>query len=156
MYFETIDFLSRLPLFSAMFKSFYVMVFTAPMNGNDGQLTIATVEQAVRTWSLNQEADEIDTTNATDASTERSWTGGRNGATWTAEVYADYGAAETLPPTSAAIELIAKQGSTDKKWAFTGIILTANVVCNIPGGDAVLISYSGRADGAVTPSQYAA
>ena len=148
--------LSQLPLFGVLFK--FLLPLMANMTANDGQMTIASVEQPVRTWTLNEEADEIETTNATDASTQRSFLPGRKGGTFSAEIYADDATAETAVGGEAgvAIELIAKQGTADKKWAFNGIILSSQKVANIPGGDAVLISLSGRVNGAITPTQYTA
>ncbi len=55
-----------------------------------------------------------------------------------------------------AVELIAKQGTGDKKWAFSGVITSVQIVTNIPAGDAVLSTISGRITGVVTPTQYSA
>ena len=126
----------------------------ALMTGNDGEVTIATTAQPVRTWTLSEEAAEKETTNATDASTVRSYLADRAGATWTAEIYADDATAETTVGGAAvAIELIAKQGSTDKKWAFSSVILSTEIITSIAGGDAVLIRIGGRVTGAITPTQ---
>ncbi len=155
-YIEILQQLSGLPLFGSMFNAMLPLMVL--MTGNDGQMTIATVEQPVRTWTLNEEADEIETTNATDASTQRSFLPGRAGGTFSAEIYADDATAETAVggESGLAIVLVARQGSTDKSWAFNGIILSTQIVCNIPGGDAVLISLNGRVNGAITPTQYSA
>ncbi len=128
----------------------------AVITANDGQMTIATVEQPVTTWTLTEEADEIETTNATDAATVRSFKPGRAGATFSAQIYSEEAVAEPVVGGEAglAIELISKQGTADKKYAFNGIILSAEVVANIPAGDAVQIAVSGRVNGAITKTQY--
>lgn len=127
----------------------------ALMTGNDGDVTIATTSQPVRTWTLTEEAAEKETTNATDASTTRSFLADRAGGSWTAEIYADDATAETTVGGAAvAIELISKQGTADKKWAFSSVILSTEIICNIAGGDAVLIRIGGRVSGAITPTQY--
>ncbi len=52
------------------------------MNGNDGEVTIGGTAQKVRSWTLNLEASEIETTNGTDASDAQSFLAGRKGGTW--------------------------------------------------------------------------
>lgn len=132
------------------------IVFGIIMTANDGQVTIATVDQPAKTWTLNTEADEIDTTNASDASNESSFLPGRIKSNFTAEIYADNLLVETIVGAEAglAIILVAKQGTTDKSWSFTAIILSSQIVANIPGGDAVLISIAGRITGAITRVQF--
>jgi len=152
---NTLRKLSKLPLFGPMFKG--MLPLFVLMNGNDGDVTIATTSQPVRSWTLNLEADEIETTNGTDASNAQSFLAGRIGGTWSAEIYSDDTTADRVVGGAAvAIELIAKQGSTDKQWAFSSVINSVQIVTNIPAGDAVLATISGRITGAVTPSQYAA
>ncbi len=126
------------------------------MNGNNGDVTIATVSQKVRSWTMNLEASEIETTNGTDASDAQSFLAGRKGGTWSAEIYSiDTTADQVVGGAAIAIELISKTGgSTDKKWAFNSVLTGVQVVTNIPAGDAVLQSISGRIDGVVTPTQY--
>jgi len=127
------------------------------MNGNDGDVTIATTSQKVRSWTMNLEADEIETTNGTDASDAQSFLAGRKGGTWSAEIYSiDTTADQTAGGAAVAIELISKQGTTDKKWAFSSVINSVQIVTNIPAGDAVLQTISGRITGVVTPTQYSA
>jgi len=125
------------------------------MNGNDGDVTLATVSQKVRSWTMSLEADEIETTNGTDASDAQSFLAGRVGGTWSAEIYSiDTTADQVAGGAAIAIELISKQGTTDKKWAFSSIINSVQIVTNIPAGDAVLVTISGRITGVVTPTQY--
>jgi hypothetical protein len=129
----------------------------ALMSGNDGDLTFASTSLPCRTWTLSKEAGEIETTNSTDAATTRSFLAGRQGASFSAEVYADDATAEaTVGETAIAAEFIAKQGTADKKWAASIMLTSAEIVCNIPEGDAVLIRYGGRITGAITPTQYSA
>lgn len=157
-YFETLHALFNLPFVGALFKSMLgsLLPLNILMSANDGQVSLAAVEQPARTWTLNIEADEIDTTNATDAATESSFLPGREKANFTAEIYADNLLVETVVGVEAgvAVILVAKQGTTDKSWAFTAIILSSQIVANIPGGDAVLISIAGRVTGAITRLQH--
>ena len=156
-YIELLQMASRWPLFGFIFQAM-LPLFATLMTANDGQMTIATVEQPVITWTLTEEAEEIETTNATDAATERSFLPGRKGATFSAEIFAETAVAEPVVAGEAglAIELIAKQGTADKKWAFTAIILSTEIVGNIPGGDAVKIAVTGRVTGAITKTQFVA
>jgi len=125
------------------------------MNGNDGDITIGGTSQKVRTWTMNLEADEIETTNGTDASDAQSFLAGRKGGTFSWEAYSTDTVADQVAGTSAAIVLFAKQGgSTQKQWSFTGIITSVQIVTNIPAGDAVLVTGSGRISGVVTPVQF--
>lgn len=145
--------LGTVSLFGVVFKS--MLPLFALMTGNDGDLTLATVSQPVRQWSLNEESGERETTNATDAATTRSFLADRAGATFEAQIYADDATEEQAVGGAAlAVELIAKQGTTDKKWAFSGIVLTSRKECNIAGGDAVLLSVTGRVTGAITKTQF--
>ncbi len=127
------------------------------MNGNDGEVTIGGTAQKVRSWTLNLEASEIETTNGTDASDAQSFLAGRKGGTWSYEAYSvDTVADQVVGDTALTIIFVAKQGtSTDKSWAFTGKQTGVQVVTNIPAGDAVLVSASGRVDGVVTVAQFA-
>ena len=126
------------------------------VSGNDAQMTIAAVEQPVIDWEFTEESSEIDTTNATDAATEQSWLPGRAGATFSANIFVETAVAEPVVGGEAglAIELIAKQGTTDKKWAFNGIILSVGVGVDVPGTDAAKIALSGRVNGAITRTQF--
>ena len=126
------------------------------MNGNDGDATIGGTSQKVRNWTMNLEADEIETTNGTDASDAQSFLAGRKGGTVTAEIYSiDTTADQTAGGAAVAMVLVAKQGgSTKKQWAFSAVLTSVQIVTNIPAGDAVLSTISGRIDGAVTPTQY--
>lgn len=157
-YFECLKKLIDIPFFGYLFKSMFgsLLPMNILMTANDGQVTIATVDQPARTWTLNTEADEIDTTNASDAANQSSFLPGRIKSSFTAEIYADDLLAETIVGAEAglAIILVAKQGTTDKSWAFTAVILSSQIVANIPGGDAVLISISGRITGAITQLQF--
>ena len=128
----------------------------ALMNGNDGDITLGGTSQKVRNWTMNLEADEIDTTNGTDASDTQSFLAGRKGGTFTAEIYSiDTTADQTPGGAAVAVVLVAKQGgSTKKQWAFSSVLTSVQTVTNIPAGDAVLSTISGRIDGAVTPTQY--
>ncbi len=153
LFIQVLQRLGMVPLFGVVFKSMLPMFVL--MTGNDGQMTIATVEQPVRQWSLNEEAGERETTNASDAANTRSFLADRGGATFEAQIYADNLLVETAVGGSAvAIDLIARQGTTDKSWAFNGILLTSRVECNIAGGDAVLLSITGRVTGAITKTQF--
>jgi len=128
----------------------------ALMTGNDGDVTIATVSQAVRQWSLNEEVGERETTNGTDAANTRSFLPDRGGATFAAQIYSDDATVETAVGNEAAWELISKQGTADKKYAFQGLLLTSAVECNIASGDAVLLNVTGRVTGAITKTQFSA
>ena len=126
------------------------------MNGNDGDITLAGTSQKVRTWTMNLEADEIETTNGTDASDAQSFLAGRKGGTFSWEAYStDTVADQTAGGAAVAVVLFAKQGgSTQKQWSFSGVITSVQIVANIPAGDAVLVTGSGRISGVVTPVQF--
>ena len=128
----------------------------ALMNGNDGDVTIGGTSQKVRNWTMNLEADEIETTNGTDGSDAQSFLAGRKGGTFTAEIYSiDTTADQTAGGAAVAIVLVSKQGgSTKKQWAFSAVLTSVQIVTNVPAGDAVLSTISGRIDGAVTPTQF--
>lgn len=129
----------------------------ALMTGNDADLTFGGTSLPCRTFTLSKEASEKETTNSTDSATTKSFLADRAGASFTAEVYADDATAEaTVGGSAIAAEFIAKQGTADKKWAASVVVLGAEIVANISGGDAVLIRYSGRVTGAITPTQYSA
>jgi len=154
MFFNILRKLSKLALFGPMFQG--MLPLSLLMNGNDGDVTIGGTSQAVKSWTLNLEADEIETTNGTDASDAQSFLAGRVGGTFSWEAYSNDNVADQVAGTSAAFILVAKQGtSTDKSWIFTGIINSVQVVTNIPAGDAVLVTGSGRISGAVTVAQFA-
>ena len=126
------------------------------MNGNDGDITLGGTSQKVRSWTMNLEADEIETTNGTDASDAQSFLAGRVGGTFSWEAHStDTVADQVAGGAAVAVVLVAKQGgTTDKKWAFNGVLNSIQIVTNIPAGDAVLVTGSGRITGAVTPTQY--
>ena len=125
------------------------------MNGNDGEVRLATVIQKVRNWTMNLEADEIETTNGTDGSDAQSFLAGRKGGTFTAEIYSiDTVADQVAGGAAIAVVLVARQGATDKDWSFNAVITSVQTVTNIPAGDAVLSTISGRIDGPVTAVQY--
>ena len=129
----------------------------ALMTGNDGKMSIGGTAQPVRTWTLSEEASEKETTNATEAATQRSYLADRAGATWTAEIYADDAIAETTVGGAAvALILVARDGGTDKDWQFNSVILSTEIICSIAGGDAVLIRIGGRVTGAITATQFIA
>ncbi len=157
-YFELLRYLFGLSMIGWLFRSIFgaLLPLEILMTANDGQVSIAAVEQPARTWTLNEESDEIDTTNATDAPTVSSFLPGRIKANFTAEIYADNLLAETIVGGEAGVAVIltARQGTTDKSWSFTAIILSSQIVANIPGGDAVLISIAGRVSGAITRIQF--
>lgn len=130
----------------------------ALMTGNDGDVTFGGTSLPSRAWTLNEEATEKEVTNSNTASANREFLGDRAGATWTCEAYVDNATATTGVSTGATttpIELLADDtGTTDKKWAFAGLILGKEILTNVAGGDAVLVRYSGRVSGAITETQF--
>ena len=129
----------------------------ATMTGNDGTATYSAVAIEITQWEFTAEAEEIDVTDSGTASNAREYLASRTGVSGSFGGFSQDTVAEQVGGASAALILLAKPaGSTAKQWSGTAVILSANVVCDVAGAEAVKVNYTFRVTGAWTAVQYAA
>lgn len=126
------------------------------MTGNDGSCNFNSVEIPIRQWEFTEEATEKEVTNSTTAANAREYLADRAGASGSFEAYVVDTTATITIGTEATLFLVSKQGTADKHWTGTAVILSKNVITQVAGGDAVLVRYGFRFSGAISEQNYSA